>query len=253
MIDNVTKDQELRSRRARSFGARAAAYAEHRPDYPIEGLRWGLPEGARHVVDLGAGTGKLTEGLLDLGVRVTAIEPDPGMREEFARRLPDVPVLEGTAERIPLEDGVADAVLAGQAFHWFDLDPSLTEIGRVTRPGGTFAALWNHEDATVPWVAEFGELTRTSVSRAWASHATELPTHELFEPFRRERFRNTQRRTAETLMATVSTHSNMLVASQEEREVTLARLRDFLRRTPETSGGEFDFPLWTTVIRAVRR
>ncbi|HVW44689.1 MAG TPA: class I SAM-dependent methyltransferase [Amycolatopsis sp.] len=252
MIDHVTEEQELRSRRARSFGARAAAYAQHRPDYPVEGLRWGLPEGARHVVDLGAGTGKLTEGLLTLGLRVTAVEPDPGMRAEFARRLPEVPVLEGTAEHIPLADGSVDAVLAGQALHWFDLDPALAEIGRVTRPGGTVAALWNHEDAAVPWVAELGELTRTGVSRAWLSQR-ELPSHRLFEPFERMRFEHAQRRTADTLVDTVSTHSHILVASAEERESTLARLREFLKRTPETADGEFDLPLVTTVIRAVRR
>ena len=249
----MTEDQELRSRRARSFGAQAAAYAEHRPDYPLDGLRWGLPEGARHVVDLGAGTGKLTEGLLALGLRVTAVEPDPGMREEFSRRLPEVPVLEGTAERIPLAEGTADAVLAGQAFHWFDIDPALTEIARVTRPGGAFVALWNHEDTTVPWVSELGELTRTGVSRAWLSHRVDLPSHRRFEPFERVRFQHAQRRTADTLVNTMSTHSHLLVAGDEERETALTRLREFLARTPETADGEFDLPLLTTVMRAVRR
>jgi SAM-dependent methyltransferase len=247
-----TPEQQLRARRARSFGANAAAYAQHRPDYPIAALRWALPAEAEHVLDLGAGTGKLTEGLLTLGLRVTAVEPDAGMRAEFTRRLPEVPAFEGTAERMPLEAGTVDAVLVGQAFHWFDVDPALTEIARVLRPGGTFAALWNHEDLSVPWVAAFSELTRTSVSRRWASPESVLPDHEDFEFFERAQFTHAHRRTARSLMETVSTHSHLLVASDSERAATLARLHDFLANTPETADGEFDFPMVTTALRAVR-
>jgi SAM-dependent methyltransferase len=246
-------EQELRSRRARSFGARAAAYAQHRPDYPVDALRWGLPEGATHVLDLGAGTGKLTEGLRALGLRVTAVEPDPAMRAELTRQHPEVPAFEGTAERIPLGDGAVDAVLAGQAFHWFDVDPALTEIARVTRAGGTFVALWNHDDDSVPWVARFGELARTGVSRVWATPGSALPEHERFEPFERAKFRHGQRRTAETLVDTVATHSHLLVASDERRAATLSRLRHFLETHPETGRGEFDLPIITTALRAVRR
>jgi SAM-dependent methyltransferase len=244
--------QELRSRRARSFGAQATAYAQHRPDYPLEALRWGLPEGATHVLDLGAGTGKLTEGLLALGLRVTAVEPDPDMRAELTRQHPDVPAFDGTAERIPLGDGTVDAVLAGQAFHWFDVDPALTEIARVTRPGGTVVALWNHDDVSVPWVARFGELARTGVSRTWVAHSATLPEHEQFEPFERIRFRHAQRRTADTLVDTVATHSHLLVSSDEERADILSRVRDFLETCPETGEGEFDLPIVTTALRAVR-
>lgn len=253
MTDPTFTDQQLRARRARSFGAQASAYAEHRPDYPLPALRWGLPERAVHVLDLGAGTGKLTEGLLALDLRVTAVEPDPGMRAELSRRYPGVPALDGTAERIPLGDREVDAVQAGQAFHWFDLDPALTEIARVTRPGGTVVALWNHEDESVPWVAEFGELSRTGVSRTWVSQRAELPEHADFEPFQREQFRHAHRRTARTLVDTVATHSHMLVASEDEREAALARVHRFLAQNPETASGEFDLPIITTVLRAIRK
>lgn len=205
------------------------------------------------MLDLGAGTGKLTDGLLSLGLRVTAVEPDPGMRAELARRLPEVPALEGTAERIPLGDGEVDAVLAGQAFHWFDLDLALPEIARVLRPGGTVVAIWNHDDDSVPWVVEFGKLARTGVSRAWVSQQSELPEHADFEPFRREQFPHAHRRTAQTLVDTVATHSHMLVATEDEREAALTRMRQFLARTPETATGEFDLPIITTVLRAVRK
>lgn len=253
MTDPTSADTELRARRARSFGAQASAYAKHRPDYPLPALRWGLPEQAAHVLDLGAGTGKLTEGLLALGLRVTAVEPDPAMRAELIRRYPEVPALDGTAERIPLGDGEVDAVLAGQAFHWFDLDPALTEIARVTRPGGTVVALWNHDDESVPWVAKFGELARTGVSRTWVSQRAKLPEHADFEPFQREQFPHAHRRTARTLVDTVATHSHMLVASEDERAAALARMHQFLTQNPETANGEFDLPIITTVLRAARK
>jgi SAM-dependent methyltransferase len=246
-------EHELWSRRSRSFGAEAAAYALHRPDYPEAGLRWGLPPNASHVLDLGAGTGKLTEGLLALGLRVTAVEPDPGMRAEMTSRYPQVRALEGVAERIPLEAGEVDSVLVGQAFHWFDVQPALTEIARVLKPGGTVAALWNHEDPDVPWVTEFAKLTRTGASRAFArAPLSELPDHEAFGSFEREQFTHGHRRTADSLLDTVATHSHLLVSSDDERAATLARLREFLASNPETADGEFTYPLVTTVIRAAR-
>ncbi len=247
-------DRELRARRAASFGATASAYAEHRPDYPVAAVRWGLPDiPVRHVLDLGAGTGKLTEGLLSLGTRVTAVEPDHQMRAELVRRFPEVPAYSGTAERIPLGDAEVDAVFAGQAFHWFDVEPALTEIARVLRPGGTVVALWNHDDDSVPWVAEFVRRVRPGASRGPSTESAELPGHPDFRPFERSRFPHAQRRTAATLIETVSTHSHVLVAEPRQREAVLRTAREFLASRPETANGEFDLPLVTIAIRAVRR
>ena len=108
--------------RARSFGAHADDYARHRPEYPADGIRWALGAASRpvrDVVDLAAGTGKLTAGLVPLGVTVTAVEPDDGMRNLLARQFPQVTALPGTAEEIPLPSASVDAVVVGQAFHWF--------------------------------------------------------------------------------------------------------------------------------------
>jgi SAM-dependent methyltransferase len=252
-VTEPTAQHELWSRRSRSFGAEATAYAQHRPGYPVEAIRWGLPPGAEHVLDLGAGTGKLTESLVGLGLRVTAVEPDEGMRAELTRRFPQVHALDGVAERIPLEDGDVDAVLVGQAFHWFDVDPALTEIARVLKPHGTVTALWNHADHSVPWVSAFEEIARNSVSTSSTGRPfAGLPDHADFEPFEREQFSHGQRRTAQTLVDTVSTHSHMLVASDRERDLTLDRIREFLAATPETAGGEFTYPLVTIAIRAAR-
>ncbi|ANN14718.1 methyltransferase type 11 [Amycolatopsis orientalis] len=249
-------EPELHARRAASFGAKAAAYAAHRPDYPEKALAWGLAGANRppeRVLDLGAGTGKVSEGLVALGVTVTAVEPDAQMLEELAKALPSVTPLIGTAERIPLADESVDAVVIGQAFHWFDLDLAYPEIARVLRPGGVVAALWNHDDESTGWLAEFNSLIKSSMSRRWLSDYESLPEHEAFEPFEKETFDHKQPRTAESLVETIATHSHLLVAPEAERAAKLRAAREFLDRNPETASGEFDLPLTTTVFRTRRR
>jgi len=249
-------DEELRARRAGSFGDHAAAYAEHRPGYPRKALHWGLSGAtgtARRVLDLAAGTGKLTAGLLELDLDVTAVEPDEGMLAELSRLLPDVTALTGTAERIPLPDASMDAVFAGQAFHWFDQQPALREIARVLRPGGVLVALWNEDDMSVPWVAEFKEIGRTAVSRAWAAREEEISRHPEFADFENETFRHTQRRTAESLVQTIATHSHIIVAAPDESAARLSAMREFLAANPETAAGEFAYPLVADAYRARRR
>jgi SAM-dependent methyltransferase len=144
---------------AGSFDAIAAAYARHRPDYPDAALDVALPAAPAAVLDVGAGTGKLTAAALRRGHDVIAVEPLGGMRAELARGCPSATVLAGVAESIPLPDAAVDAVVVGQAFHWFDGPAALDEIARVTRIGGSVALLWNNEDATDPLVvALYAEL-----------------------------------------------------------------------------------------------
>lgn len=241
--------------RARSFGAHAAGYAQHRPEYPADGIRWALAGAGRavtDVLDLAAGTGKLTAGLLPLDVTVTAVEPDDEMRAHLSREFPQVTAVAGTAEEIPLADGSVDAVVVGQAFHWFDRARALDEIARVLRPGGVLGALWNGEDDRVEWVAELMKVTGTSVAGVVGDHLW-VPEHDRFEPFEESWFPNTHRRTIESLAETFGTHSRMLVIPREERDEVLDRIRAFLRARPETAGGEFDVPLVTKVLRATRR
>lgn len=246
----------VRARRAASFGSRAAAYAEHRPGYPREAIEWGLSGATgtpRRVLDLGAGTGKLTLGLAELGLDVTAVEPDPEMRAELGRVVPSAVSLAGQAERIPLPDADVDAVFVGQAFHWFDVPAAMTEIGRVLRPGGVLVPMWNYEDESVPWVAEFAKLGRTGVSRAWTDGEQEPATHPAFAPFESRTFRHVQRRTAESLVETIATHSHMIVADPAKAAADLAEIRRFLAANPHTASGEFDLPLRTWTFRARRR
>lgn len=141
-----------------SFAMVADAYERGRPGYPTKAVRWLAGDAPRDVVDLGAGTGKLTRGLVALGHRVTAVEPLAEMRGELEATLPGVAALAGSAESIPLPDASADVVTCGQAFHWFDHAAALPEIGRVLRPGGRLALVWNSRDDRDPWIARLSAI-----------------------------------------------------------------------------------------------
>ncbi|MGS0687549.1 class I SAM-dependent methyltransferase [Nakamurella sp. GG22] len=139
---------------ATSFELRAAEYARLRPDYPDAALDAAVPEAAGTVLDLAAGTGKLTAPLIDRGYDVIAVEPLPSMLAELRRTHPGAHAVAGTAEELPLADGTVDAVVVGQAFHWFDKDRALDGVARVLRPSGTIALLWNHDDEADPLVRD---------------------------------------------------------------------------------------------------
>ena len=147
-----------RRRQASSFGAVAAVYERGRPPYPPAAVDWLLPEGASRVLDLGAGTGKLTRQLRDRGLDVIAVEPSAGMRAELARAVPGVPVHAGSAEEIPLPGGSVEVVLVAQAWHWVDRSRAVPEVARVLVPGGRLGLLWNIRDEREDWVAELDRL-----------------------------------------------------------------------------------------------
>jgi SAM-dependent methyltransferase len=141
---------ELQHPESRSFELVADLYERARPEYPKEAVAWvastlGLGTEST-IVDLGAGTGKLTRALLAVGARVIAVEPGDAMRAELERALPEVEAVRGAAENIPLANGSVECVAVGQAFHWFRHDEALPELHRVLRPGGGLALLWNSRD-----------------------------------------------------------------------------------------------------------
>ncbi|MGW5350467.1 class I SAM-dependent methyltransferase [Streptomyces sp. NPDC004031] len=253
--------REWVARRASSFGAVAADYDEHRPGYPSEAVTWALAPvlarrggGPLDVLDLAAGTGKLTREALALGHRVTAVEPDEGMLGALRERLPRATALSGSAERIPLADGSVDAVVVGQAIHWFDQERALPEIARVLRPGGVLATLSNADDDRVGWIAGLGEISPSQVSfLGWTkSPGRRIDPHPAFSPAEDADFTHVMVRTAETLTATAATHSHLLVMEPARREAATARILDYLRSRPETASGEFELHLVTRVQRCER-
>jgi SAM-dependent methyltransferase len=261
----VGVDADERTRRGSSFGAVAAEYAEHRPDYPADAVRWcvaptGRAAAGLRVLDLGAGTGKLTAVLVGLGADVTAVEPDQDMLVELRRQLPSVRTKHGPAEAIPLPDGSVDAVLCGQSMHWFDLSRALPEIARVLVPGGVLGAMWNSDDDRVAWVAGLRDVSEEAASPTLSRRRAEAASFgpgqfatDLFDPTERAEFPNAQPRTADSLLATMSTHSQVLVMAPAERDRLVGRIRDYLASRQETASGEFELPMITSVLRSVRR
>jgi SAM-dependent methyltransferase len=255
---------EHRQREASSFGAAATEYAEHRPDYAADAVRWALaPAPGSRVLDLGAGTGKLTAALVASGADVVAVEPDPAMLAELRRGLPDVRSLPGSAESIPLADASVDAVVAGHALHWFDMAVAGPEIARVLAPGGVLAGLWNVLDDRVSWVAGlarvggFAAVGRRDLLSTWRGETARLHlpadgSCAWFVSPEQAEFAHGQRRTADSLVAKIATHAGMLVMPDQERHELLDDIRAFLGSHPETAHGEFDVPMLTGVLRARR-
>jgi SAM-dependent methyltransferase len=244
-------------KQARSFGAVAIEYERARPSYPPQAARWLVEAGpGREVIDLAAGTGKLTRVLAGLGYDVTAVEPLAGMREQLEAAAPGIPVLEGTAEAIPAADASADAVLVAQAFHWFDAPAALDEIARVLRPGGVLGMLWNLRDDSVDWMQPLNRLLRrpgdlVSMSRDLAREEAEGHPH--FSGIERREFPNPLPYTPELLGTWARSTSRIAVLPEDEREQVIASIMELTRTHPGLRGREtFELPLVTVCVRARR-
>src|SRR6478672_4630208 len=187
----MSTNQHERRERAASFGGVADVYERSRPGYPEDAVRWLAGEQPCDVVDLGAGTGKLTRSLVALGHRVTAVEPLPEMLDQLRSAAPEATALEGAAEAIPLADGSADVVTVAQAFHWFDHGPALVEIARVLRSGGRVALVWNIRDESQPYVSELSDamVGRTGVD---TGSIDPIDASGLFGPVERATFSHVQ-------------------------------------------------------------
>ncbi len=247
---------------ARGFAAGADAYERARPDYPPEAVaaivdRLGLRPG-RVLLELGAGTGKLTRLLAPSGARIVALEPVGPMRAKLAVAVPTAELIEGTAEAIPLPAASVDGVVVAQAFHWFDAVRALSEIHRVLRPGGGVVLAWNFRDKSVGWVRGLGDLVQRlggGEPQAWDdAWRDSLARCALFTPFESEMFRHVHRLTRAAVRDRVSSISYVAAAAPPVREALLADLDAMLDADPNTAAREeVDLPYDTEIMWAARR
>ena len=235
-----------RLERSLSFGSQAAAYERGRPSYPPEAIDWLLQPGARDVLDLGAGTGKLTTRLVERGLDVIAVDPIAEMLEVLRGALPDTPALLGTAEHIPLDDDSVDAVLVAQAWHWVDPALAVPEVARVLRPGGRLGLVWNVRDERLGWVKEFGRIVGTEQDRETTA---DLPAP--FTDVQTREFEWTNYLTPQALIDYVASRSYCITSPAEVRTRTLDQVRELLNTHPALANASgIALPYVTICIRA---
>jgi ubiquinone/menaquinone biosynthesis C-methylase UbiE len=238
---------EGRPEPARSFGGVADAYDRGRPTYPREAAVWLTSDKPLTVLELGAGTGKLTEQLVALGHDVHATEPDPKMLAVLAKNLPYVRVSQASAEEIPSGDSSYDVVVSAQAFHWFDYDKALPEIARVLRPRGRLSLVWNQRDERIPWVKRLGKLIGTQDQLN--DPAELLERSRLFGELETEVFRFWQVVDQHSIRDLVRSRSNIAVLSAPEQEAKMAEVLAFYEEYGRGRDG-MQLPYNATCFRA---
>jgi ubiquinone/menaquinone biosynthesis C-methylase UbiE len=237
--------------RARSFGSVAAEYAALRPGYPADVAAFVLGTEPRRVLDLGAGTGLLTEVLVAAGHEVVAVDPSAEMLRQLAARLPDVATAVGSAEQIPLPDADVDAVVAGQAAHWFDVAPAARELRRVLRPGGVVGLVWNARNQSVPWVRALDELL-AGETRDHAADQTVVDDFARLLPAADEFLESSvaQTVTPQQVVRGIGTRSYVATMDPAEREAFLGRVADLLDTHRDTRGRDLlELPYVTVAHR----
>jgi SAM-dependent methyltransferase len=239
---------------ARAFGTRAEQYERGRPGWPADAVAAVIDRfEARTVLDLAAGTGKLTRILVEHASEVLAIEPVDGMRAVLERTVPEAHLLDGTAEAIPLPDASVDAVFVAEAFHWFDLERAAREIARVLRPGGGLAILWNYIARDIDWADE--------VYKALKPHRIEhsrgpdkVPWREaieaVFGPLHEETVEHDHVTDRERILIELSSHSSIGALPPDRLMAALEASRAVLERH---GIDRIAIPLRATILTAQKR
>jgi len=224
------------------FQSGADAYERGRPGYPAAAVEF-LQQtfhisSATTVVDLAAGTGKFTRQLQDLGCQLLAIEPVEGMRQKFEALLPKVPILDGTAESIPLDAASVDVITVAQAFHWFQGEAALAEIHRVLKPGGYLGILWNVRDESADWVAQISEIITPYEGDAPRYRTDQWRTAfeqtDLFTPLETQTFSHVHQYDLDAAIDRVASISFIAALDAQTQQTVLQQVRELLERHPQT-------------------
>lgn len=233
------------------FGEATDAYGQGRPGYPAAAVTWMLGIKPLTVLDLGAGTGKLTVQVVAQGHHAVAVDPDASMLAMLNEALPDIDARVGTAEEIPLPNASVDAVVVGQAWHWFDVSVASREVARVLRPGGALGLVWNIRDESVPWVAELTRAMHSSVAEEFIADGGPS-VGAPFTSLESRVFAWESPRSREALVQMVHSRSYYIAADAEGRASIDSRVDDVLAGVPELeTSGTVDLPYLTHAYRSV--
>lgn len=255
-------DHRIHEAAARGFEATVERYERGRPSYPADAVSFLVREleiaPGRDVLEIGAGTGKLTKLIVRAGGRITAIEPVPAMREALQRNCPTVTILDGTAEAIPVPDASADSVVAAQSFHWFDGERALPEIHRVLRPEGRLGLMWNARDEASDWSERlttiFDRLAGDGPRYRDMRWREAFERTDLFGPLHHQIAYHVHQVTRDTFLDRVFSVSYVASAPEAERERVLAEVTDLLDTDPELRDrNDLVMPYRTDVFWCVRR
>jgi ubiquinone/menaquinone biosynthesis C-methylase UbiE len=246
--------EELRQERAGSFGGVADDYERARPGYPdaaIQEITKGRPEA---ILDVAAGTGKLTRQLHALGFPAVALEPSVEMLRRLQGVQRDMPMIAGRAERLPCSNGSFHVVTVAQAWHWFDPTVASAELARVLRPGGHACILWNFRDESVGWVAELSKIIGSEGTTEADSDADPLASSAAFSPSTRHEYWFEQPLDRDLLVSLVRSRSYVASLGPDKQRGVLNRVAELCQEHPHLAGRtEFVMPYRTLLFRAQKR
>jgi SAM-dependent methyltransferase len=243
------------------FDRAAEAYEAGRATYPVAAVEailafTGAAPG-RTLLELGAGTGKLTRELVESGAHVLALEPVAGMREVLAQNAPAAELLDAVAEAVPLADASVDAVVAAQSFHWFDPEAAVAEVARVLPPGGAVALIWNRRDERVAWMRDFSRILDGRAGDApryrtglWRRGFDASPA---FAPLELQTWPHHGAGGRDVVLARVASMSFVAALDDEPRAELLAEIADLLDTHPDTRGRDDVAIPYVTELFTTRR
>jgi SAM-dependent methyltransferase len=240
---------------ALSFGSAAAVYETGRPEYPVSAVEWLLEPVAgavTRVLDVGAGTGKLTRAIAAVASRVVAVEPDSAMLAQLEVSVPGVKTVVGAAEALPIGDGEFDAALMGQAWHWVKPVESSREIGRVLRPGGVLGLIWNLRDDTHPVIRRLHAVMPEGKATEMLRVTNSPPVTQPFGHLEARQWQWTRSVTRSQLGDMVRSRSFYLTATPEQQATTDRELDQLCDDLNLFGGSAIDLPYVTKAFRGLR-